>query len=225
MPEGWRLLAQGDHVNNARNEAWDQVMAQHETRVSEQPIDELFLRRWSPRAFNGETISETDLLTMLEAARWAPSSYNSQPWRFLYARRDTEHWTRFLDLLVPFNRSWAQSASALVIIVSNSLMKPPGAEKEVPSSTHSYDAGTASACFALQATMMGWAVHGMVGFDKDRAFAELDVPKGYKVEAAYAVGKRGDKTQLPEAMQAREAPNDRLPLSALAFEGRFPPVG
>ena len=188
-------------------------------RTADFPIDTMFLERWSPRAFTGEVLSETDLLTMLEAARWAPSSYNSQPWRFIYARRDTAHWDRFLDLLVPFNRSWAASASALVILVSNSLMRPPGSDKDVPSHTHSFDTGTASGYFALQANRMGWRVHGMVGFDMDRAFTELNVPMGYRVEAAYAVGCQGDPAGLPEALRAREHPNSRTPLAELAFEG------
>ena len=190
-------------------------------RVAEFPVDAIFLNRWSPRAFTGEAIAEPDLKTMLEAARWAPSSYNSQPWRFIYALRGTQHWQRFFDLLVPFNQGWAKDASALVILVSNSLMLPPGAEKEVPSHSHSLDAGAASAYFALQASMMGWAVHGMVGFDMDRAFAELNVPKGYRVEAAYAVGRRGDKSTLPEALQQREVPSPRRPLADIAFEGTF----
>ena len=138
-------------------------------RTADYPIEPMFLERWSPRAFTGEAISETDLLTMLEAARWAASSYNSQPWRFIYARRDTPCWDRFLGLLVPYNRSWAKNASALVILVSNSLMRPPGADKDVPSPTHSFDAGTASGYFALQAHKMGWFTHGMVGFDKEIA--------------------------------------------------------
>ena len=191
-------------------------------RQSDYPIDPLFLERWSPRAFTGESIPETDLLTMIEAGRWAASSYNSQPWRFLYARRETAHWDKFFGLLVPFNQSWAAKASALVILVSNSVMRPPGSDKDVPSHSHSHDAGAAAATFALQATRMGWHVHGMVGFDMDRAFSELDVPVGYRVEAAYAVGKLGDKSQLPEAMQAREAPSQRVPLSEIAFEGGFP---
>ncbi len=190
-------------------------------RTADRPIDPIFLERWSPRAFSAEPIAEEDLLTMLEAARWAPSSYNSQPWRFAYARRDTPHWQSFLDLLVPFNRSWAQNASALVILISNSLMRPPGADKEVPSPTHSLDAGTASGYFALQAQKMGWHTHGMVGFDRERAFAELNVPKGYSVEAAYAVGKIGDPSTLPEPLQEREYPSGRLQLTDLAFEGTF----
>ena len=190
-------------------------------RTADHPIDPLFLERWSPRAMTGEPIAEADLLTMLEAARWAASSYNSQPWRFLYARRDTPHWNTFLSLLNPFNQSWAKDASALVILVSNSLMRPPGAEKDVPSHSHSMDAGAASANFALQATRMGWFVHGMVGFDMDRTFAELNVPKGYRVEAAYAVGRKGDKATLPEGLRAREEPSPRKPLAEIAFEGGF----
>lgn len=136
-------------------------------RTADHPIDPMFLERWSPRAFTGEPLAEADLLTMLEAARWAPSCYNSQPWRFAYARRDTPHWDRFLNLLVPFNRSWAKDASALVIMISNSLMRSLGSDKDVPSPTHSLDAGTASGYFALQAHKMGWHVHGMAGFDRE----------------------------------------------------------
>ena len=190
-------------------------------RTADHPIDPMFLQRWSPRAFASETLAEADLLTMLEAARWAPSSYNSQPWRFVYARRDTPHWNRFLDLLVPFNRSWAEHASALVILVSNSVMRPPGSDKDVPSHTHSLDAGTASGYFALQANKMGWYVHGMVGFDRERAFTELNVPVGYRVEAAYAVGRLGDPATLPDALREREHPNSRTSLAELAFEGSF----
>ena len=191
-------------------------------RQSDYPIDPLFLERWSPRAFTGETISEADLLTMIEAGRWAASSYNSQPWRFLYARRDTAHWNKFFGLLVAFNQSWCKDASALVVLVSNSVMRPPGADKDVPSHSHSLDTGAAAANFALQATRMGWHVHGMVGFDIERAFAELNVPQGHRVEAAYAIGRIGDKSKLPEALQARETPSPRRPIAEIAFEGGFP---
>jgi nitroreductase len=191
-------------------------------RTADHPIDPLFLERWSPRAFTGEAISEGEFMTILEAARWAPSSYNSQPWRFLYALRDAPHWERFLGLLGDFNRTWAQHASALVVIVSNSVMRPPGAEHDVPSYSHSFDAGAAWAHLALQAVRSGWYAHGMVGFDKERAFAELNVPAGYRVEAAVAIGRRGDAASLSEALRAREAPNDREPLAVTALEGGFP---
>ena len=190
-------------------------------RTADHPIDPLFLERWSPRAFTGEAISEADLMTMFEAARWAPSSYNSQPWKLLYARRDTPHWEKFLGLLNEFNRSWAQRAGVLIVIVSNSVMRPPGADKDVPSHSHSFDTGAAWASLALQATRSGFQAHGMVGFDIDRAFAELNVPAGYRVEAAIAIGKVGDKSILPEAMRAREVPNTRKPLAEVVSEGGF----
>ena len=190
-------------------------------RTADHPIDPVFLERWSPRAFTGEQLPEADLLTMLESARWAPSSYNSQPWRFAYARRDTPHWDRFLGLLVPFNQSWAVNASALVINISNSLMRPPGSDKDVPSPTHSFDAGTASGYLALQAHKMGWHAHGMVGFDKERAFTELGVSAGYRVEATYAIGRMGNVAALPENLRDRERPSSRMLLSEIAFEGSF----
>ncbi|MCU1321615.1 MAG: nitroreductase [Acidobacteriaceae bacterium] len=190
-------------------------------RSADYPIDPIFLERWSPRAFTGESISEKDLFTMLEAARWAASSGNVQPWRFIYAHRNTAHWEKFVGLLVPGNQVWAKNASALVILVSNSLVKRPGSDAEVLSPTHSFDTGTASGYFALQASLMGWHAHGMAGFDRERAFVELNVSKGYTVEFAYAVGRLGDPTKLPVALQAREHPSTRLPLKELAFEGLF----
>ncbi len=194
-------------------------------REAAYPIDPMFLQRWSPRAFNEEQITERDLLTIFEAGRWAASSYNSQPWRFVWARRDTPHWQKFLDLLNPFNQSWAKNASALMVLVSNPMMRPPGAPADVPSYSHSLDAGTASGYIALQASRMGWFAHGMVGFDIDRAATELNVPTGYRVEAAYAIGKLGDKSKLPEMLQAKEQPSQRTPLSELAFESGFPSAG
>jgi len=191
-------------------------------RTADHPIDPLFLERWSPRAFFDETISTEEFLTILEAGRWAPSSYNSQPWRFLYALRGTPHWEPFLGFLSDFNRSWAARASALIIIVSKGTMRPPGAQADVPSHTHSFDTGAAWAQIALQATRMGWHAHGMIGFDRDRAFAELHVPEGYRVEAAIAIGRKGDKSTLPEMLQQREMPSLREPLSSTAFEGGFP---
>src|SRR5262245_56764903 len=191
------------------------------SRSTDYPIDRWFLQRWSPRAFTGAPISEYDLLTILEAARWAPSAFNSQPWRFIYARRDTEHWPKLLGLLTESNQAWAKNASALILLVSKTTVLPRGAEKEVPSWSHSLDAGAAWCSLALQAQRSGWAAQGMVGFDKERVAAELGVPDGYRVEVAIAIGRRGDKSLLPESLQAREQPNDRLPLRELVREGHF----
>jgi nitroreductase len=191
------------------------------SRAAEHPIDKLFLERWSPRAFTDKVISEAELLTLLEAARWAPSSYNSQPWRFIYARRGTAAWPKLLGLLNEFNQSWAKNAAALVFIVSSKTMLPPGAPAPVPSRSHSFDAGAAWATLALQGAKLGWQAHGMIGVDFDRAAAELGVPDGFHVEIALAIGQPGDKSQLPEALQARETPSPRKPLKELAAEGRF----
>lgn len=190
-------------------------------RTAHHPIDVQFLERWSPRAFETVPIDEVDLLTMLEAARWAASSSNAQPWRFIYARRETPSWDKFLDLLVPFNRSWASNAAALVLFVSKTVTRRTGADSDSPSLTHSFDAGTASGYFSLQASKMGWYAHGMAGFDRERAATDLHVPTDYRVEAIYAVGRMGDPSKLPAALQAREHPSDRLPLTELAFEGSF----
>jgi nitroreductase len=194
-------------------------------RTADHPIDPMFLERWSPRAFTGEPLAESDLLTMLEAARWAPSSSNAQPWRFVYARRDTAAWPRLLGLLVPANQAWATDASALVVLFSKTTMRYAGKDQDVPSPTHSLDAGTASGYLALQALRMGWHTHGMGGFDRDRAIAELGVPAGFRAEAVYAVGRLGDPAKLPEPLRARERPSARLPLAQLAFEGTFQPAG
>lgn len=191
-------------------------------RTSEHPVDKLFLERWSPRAFVPQEMPEADLMTILEAGSWAPSSYNSQPWRMLYARRGTAHWDKFLSLLGEFNQSWAKNGSALLVMVSKLTMRPPGQDTDIPSHSHSFDAGAAWAQIALQATLSGYQAHGMVGFDMKRAFTELHVPEGYRVEAAIVIGKQGDKAILPEQMQAREAPSPRKKLSESALEGGFP---
>ena len=180
-----------------------------------------FTERWSPRAFTGESIPQETLLSFFEAARWAPSAYNSQPWRFLYARRDTPDWERFLGLLNEFNRNWAQHASALVIIASKTDFIAPGATEETPALWHTFDTGSAWGHLALQASLSGWHTHGMAGFDQELTRKELKIPQGYALHAAVAVGKLGDKSSLPEYLQGREMPSPRKPLSELVSEGDF----
>ena len=190
-------------------------------RIADYAIHEQFINRWSPRAFTGEGIDEQTLLSFFEAARWAPSAYNSQPWRFLYARRDTPNWERYLGLLNEFNRGWAQHASALVIVASKTTFTAPGAAEESPALWHTFDTGSAWAHLALQASISGWHTHGMAGFDKELTRSELKVPEGYELHCAVAIGKLGDKSTLAEYLQARETPSPRLPLSKLAAEGDF----
>ncbi|MFM0739598.1 nitroreductase family protein [Paraburkholderia xenovorans] len=190
-------------------------------RTADHAIDRQFLDRWSPRAFTSDTISEATLLTLFEAARWAPSSYNSQPWRFVYARRDTPHWERFLTFLNEFNQSWAKHAAAIVIVLSKSTFTPPGGAAEIPAPTHSFDTGAAWGYLALQASLSGWHAHGLAGIEREIIRRELAVPDAYSIEAAIAIGRAGDKTSLPEALQAREVQSQRNPLSAIASEGRL----
>ena len=101
-------------------------MTTSNSRKADRPIDPIFLDRWSPRGFTESEISQVELETLFEAARWAPSAYNSQPWRFIYARRNGKGWDTLLGLLNPFNQSWAQRAAALVFVVSKTTMQPPG---------------------------------------------------------------------------------------------------
>lgn len=189
-----------------------------DVRKADYPIEKLFLDRWSPRSMSGEPIEKEELFRLFEAARWAPSSYNNQPWRILYARRDTPEWPLFLDLLVDVNKSWAKNAAALVVIISKTTFD----HNEKPSITHSFDAGAAWANLALQGASMGLVIHGMQGFDYDRARADLGIPAVFKVEAMVAIGKPGNIEALPEEIQKREVPNDRRKLSGTAFEGKFP---
>ena len=192
-------------------------------RQPDRPVDRLFLDRWSPRAFDGSQMPEEDLLTMFEAARWAPSAFNSQPWRFLYARRGDPDWERFLGLLIPWNQSWAHSASALVYILSDSL---PFTDRKTgepqPSTTHSFDAGAAWACLALQASLMGYLAHGMSGIQYELARSELRVPDRFTLNAACAIGRLGDPAQLDDKLRAREFPSGRKGIGELAFAGNFP---
>ncbi|HEX6375393.1 MAG TPA: nitroreductase family protein [Allosphingosinicella sp.] len=191
-------------------------------RQADHPVDRLFLDRWSPRAFDESAMPEQDLLTLFEAARWAPSSFNSQPWRFLYALRGDENWERFLNLLIPWNQSWAHSASALIYILSDRLPFTDKAGEPATSHTHSYDAGAAWASLALQASLIGYQAHGMSGVDFERARAELGIPERYRIEAAAVVGRIGDPATLPEKLRAREMPSGRKAVGEFAFRGSWP---
>jgi len=192
-------------------------------RESEYSIDSLFLDRWSPRAFTNETMPEADLLKMLEAARWAPSSFNHQPWRFVYALRGSEHWDRFLSLLIEFNQGWVKSAAGLLFVISRTHSGELGSAEQKAIYSHSFDAGTAWGFLALQAHLSGYEAHGMTGVHFEKAAEVLGIPDGFRVEAAVAIGKVGDKNQLPDSLRQREVPSQRKPLSDVAFNGTFAP--
>jgi nitroreductase len=186
-------------------------------RTPDHPIEALFVDRWSPRAMSGESITHDELFTLFEAARWAPSSGNSQPWRMLYAHRETEHWPRFFGLLNDGNKTWCGHAAVLVVFVSQ--MRREGSDRLLP--THAYDTGAAWISLAYQGWMTGYVVHGMAGFDYERARTELGVPADFQVNAMCAIGRPGPIDNLPEALQAREKPGGRKTVEEFAYEGRF----
>ena len=165
---------------------------------------------------SGESLSREEILSLFEGARWAPSFYNEQPWRFLYATRESEHWQCFFDLMVEGNQRWAANAAMLVVVVSR---ETTGGGDPYP--THSYDTGAAWHGLALQGTKLGLVVHGMAGFDYEAARRELAIPDGYRVEAMIAVGRPGWVEDLHERFRPREQPSDRLPVDDFAFEGPF----
>ncbi len=188
-------------------------------RVSEFPIADLYVDRWSPRSFTDEDISEDTLFTCFEAAHWAPSSFNAQPWRFIYARRHAPAWATFLSFLSSSNRSWASRAAALVLFISKTTFVWDGAE--VPLGSHSFDTGAAWSSFAHQAITLGWHTHGMAGFDRERARLALGVPGVFAIEAVVAIGRMGPREALPEKFQAREFPSGRIPTRELVMEGAY----
>ncbi|GBQ98904.1 nitroreductase [Acetobacter nitrogenifigens DSM 23921 = NBRC 105050] len=195
-------------------------MTTSQNRVSSPSTLGIVLDRWSPRAFTDAPISWDELSSIIEAARWAPSAYNSQPWRFLVARKGTPEWETFLSWLIPFNQSWASNASALVYIASRTVMLSPSGET-VPATTHEFDAGAASMLLHLQANHLGWATHAMSGFDAEAAKKGLAAPDEFKIHAAVAIGRQGPAELLPEGLRPRETPSGRAPLATMAWEGPF----
>jgi nitroreductase len=190
-------------------------------RNTEYAIDPIFTDRWSPRAFTGEAIDETTLFTLFEAARWAPSANNSQPWRFIYTLKDSANWPIFFGLLNENNRRWAVNASALVVLVSKTTHVRNGDTEPSPLRNHSFDSGAAWANLALQALHSGWRTHAIGGFNRDKARDALSVPQGYSVEVAIAIGRQAEHTSLPPDLQDREQPNQRKPVGKFVAEGRF----
>lgn len=188
-----------------------------DVRRPDRPIEPLFIRRWSPRAMSGAAVGADDLATLFEAARWAPSTYNEQEWRFLYAHRDGPHWATFFDLLGEGNRAWCHRAGVLVVVLSHKVFARNGK----PNPVHTYDAGAAWENLALQGCAMGLVVHGMMGFDYGRAKTALAVPDDYTVEAMIAIGHPGNPDELPEALRKIETPSARKPVSELVREGPF----
>lgn len=189
-------------------------------RSAHPKIEKLIVERWSPRAFDGSEMPQEDLDVILEAAGWAPSAYNVQPWTFLYARKGDENWDLLLSQLIDFNQGWAKEASALLYVVSAKNSTGPDG-KSSPNHSHSFDAGSAWAMAAIQALAMGYHTHGMTGLKFGEAEKALGIPDDHRLEAAFVIGRQAPKEVLPEFLQEREVVSDRKPLSEIAKPGKF----
>lgn len=186
-------------------------------RESDYEIDPLFLNRWSPRAMTGESIEKHEYMSLFEAARWAPSSYNNQHWRFLYAQKDDEEWDTFLNLVNDWNTKWARKASVLVCLVSKTTFD----YNDEFARTHSFDTGAAWENLALEAARRDLVAHAMQGFNYEQAEKDLNIPEEYNVECMIAIGEKGSKEDLPQDMRDSEIPNQRKDLSEICFNGKF----
>ncbi|HEX8183120.1 MAG TPA: nitroreductase family protein [Blastocatellia bacterium] len=184
------------------------------------PVDQLMARRWSPRAFEDRAVEREKIMSLLEAARWAPSCFNEQPWRFLvFDGSSPEALERARGCLVEGN-AWALKAPVLLI----SVARDDFAHNEKPNRTAQHDVGLATENLLLQATKLGLAAHPMAGFHVERARSEFNVPEGFTILAMIAIGYqyRGSLDDLDEKLRARElAPRERKPISEVAFAGTW----
>ena len=180
-------------------------------------VDRRFVERWSPRAFTAEEIPDAVLLACFEAARWAPSSMNAQPWRLIYAKRGSAAWPIFLEALQDRPRGWAAGAAALVVFAADTLFDVGGGL--VPSPTHGFDTGAAAENFSLQANLLGWHTHGIGSFRRDAIATLLGIPERFAVQAVFAIGRLGDPASLPSPFREREQPSTRRNLDEMVMEG------
>lgn len=183
------------------------------------PVHELIRNRWSPRAFSDRAIEPAVLASLFEAARWAASSFNEQPWAYIVATKDDKvNFDKILGTMVEFNTGWAKNAAALAIAVS----KLAFAKNHTPNRNAQYDTGAASALLTLEATARGLAVHQMAGFDPEKARQTFGIPAGWEAIAAMAIGYPGDPESLPQPLKDRElAPRTRKPIREFVMAGSW----
>jgi nitroreductase len=176
----------------------------------------IILERWSPRAFSDRDVSPADLRVIFEAARWAPSSYNEQPWRFIVGHRNSETYKKIAGVLVPFNQAWAQHAPVLILGVAKTRFS----HNDTPNDYAAHDLGAATVLITLQAAALGIATHQMAGFDRDKAREVFHIPENYAIGSVMAVGYQGDPSNLGEHYKGQEqSPRSRKPLSEIVLSG------
>ena len=191
----------------------------HKPAPSDFPVHDLIRERWSPRAFADKPVPQDVLRSIFEAARWAPSSYNEQPWAYLVATKgDKDSFAKVLSVLVEFNANWAKGAPVLAIAVAELAF----ANNNSLNRNAHYDTGAATALLSVEATARGLAVHQMAGFDPEKARQVFGIPPGWEAIAAIAIGYPGDPASLPQPLKDRElAPRTRKPISEFVMAGHW----
>jgi nitroreductase len=190
----------------------------HKPAATDFPVHDLIRDRWSPRAFANKPVESAVLASLFEAARWAPSSYNVQPWAYLVATKDdAKNFEKMLGVLVEFNAGWAKEAPVLVLAVAGLKLLDGN-----PNRNAFYDTGAATALLSVEATARGLGVHQMAGFDSAKAKTVFDIPADWEPIAALAIGYPGHPDSLPQGLRDREvAPRTRKPLSEFVMSGHW----
>jgi len=198
-------------------------MAQTETQQNleklkhapaETGVHTVIAQRWSPRAFADKPVSSEDLKKIFEAARWAASSFNEQPWRFIVGRKGDPTYKKIFDTLVEFNQGWAKSAPLLILSAAKKTFSHNGS----PNGYGVHDTGAATATLSLQATSLGLHTHGMAGFDKEKAREAFAIPEDFDIGAVTALGYLGDAETLPDGLKTQEtSARTRKPLGEVVF--------
>jgi nitroreductase len=175
----------------------------------------IFHERWSARAFADRDVPEEDLRRVFEAARWAPSSNNEQPWRYLAGTRETETHKKIFESLVGFNQTWAEKAPVLIVGLASKRFS----KNDAPNAYALYDLGAASAYLVLQAAALGLTTHQMAGFDREKARKLLGIPEGYELGSVIALGYQGEPETLAseELIKRESAPRERKALDEFVF--------
>jgi nitroreductase len=191
----------------------------HKLATPDHPVHDFIVKRWSPRAFSDKPVSPEVLRSLFEAARWAASSYNDQPWAYIVATRDhKENFAKMVSVLMDMNAAWARNAPVLAISVARKTFKHNGA----PNPVALHDVGAANAQLTMEATSRGLLVHQMAGFHRDKAREVLGIPEGWDPVSAIAIGYPGDPESLPEQLRKQElAPRARKPLSEFVMSGHW----